>query len=67
MEFEEAALGASTRDADERTPGTIKGTPAFVIGRLTPDGRLEAVDVMSGALPVEAFSARLDGVPNLKQ
>ena len=40
----------------------ITGTPAFVIGRLTSDGKLEAVDVISGAQPVEVFSASFDSV-----
>jgi protein-disulfide isomerase len=38
----------------------LKGTPAFLLGVVEADGRVQVLETVSGAQPVEAFSDRLD-------
>lgn len=38
----------------------ITGTPTFLIGRVQPDGQLKVQSVMSGARPLEEFTAKID-------
>lgn len=49
-------------EADRRggEPLGVSGTPTFFLGTLQEDGRLQAAQRISGALPFEAFQAVLD-------
>ena len=38
----------------------LKATPTFVIGRMRPDGRMDASDVLQGLHPVQDFAKVLD-------
>lgn len=38
----------------------LTGTPAFLVGRLQPDGRVKASAVLSGARPIREFTAAID-------
>ena len=55
--------GSATKVRSEQQLGArlgITGTPAFIIGRFGPDGRLRATGRISGARPLAEFQAAFD-------
>lgn len=44
------------RDTAEAERLGLGGTPAFVVGRRQPDGRIKAIAVIDGAQPLDAFA-----------
>jgi protein-disulfide isomerase len=56
-----ADVEASVRkDAASAIALGLKGTPAFLIGRIQDDGTLAVTAVLKGAQPLEAFTAAID-------
>jgi protein-disulfide isomerase len=47
-------------DRSEAESLGITGTPTFVFGRVAPDGRVRATDVLTGAKPIAVFIEILD-------
>jgi protein-disulfide isomerase len=50
-----SAAGIVEADRSEAASLGIAGTPTFVFGRVTPDGRVRATDVLTGAKPIAVF------------
>lgn len=49
-----------TQDVAEAARLQVYGTPGFLIGTMTSDGRVRVTDRLSGAQPIQAFKAILD-------
>jgi len=56
------AAAAVQHDISEAKALQINGTPTFLLGTLTSDGRVRVAHRVSGAVPFEALSRMLDGL-----
>lgn len=50
------------REVSEATGFGLTGTPAFLLGRVQPDGRVKVLTVIRGALPLSEFTTRINEV-----